>query len=100
MNNRIHPGLNTPFNPYERAGQARRPAAPEKIDPPSHGKEFTPSAPAKDAAPAANLTDAEQHLIEHYFPATSKLSLRLYGPGRSSLTLTPNAVGNRIDLKG
>ena len=47
-----------------------------------------------------DLTEAEQLLIDQYFPPSPQMNLRLYGPGKSTKTINPNAVGSRLDLRG
>jgi hypothetical protein len=39
-------------------------------------------------------------MINQYFPPSEQMTLRLYGPGLKSETLNPNAVGQRLDLRG
>jgi hypothetical protein len=39
-------------------------------------------------------------MINQYFPPSEQITLRLYGPSSKPETLNPNAVGQRLDLRG
>ena len=77
---------------------APRPADPAERPAPAAPQEPTRTHPstALRGDVAVPLTAAEQTMIERQFPASA--SMRLYGPGRTTQTVTPAAVGNRLDL--
>ena len=89
--------------PHHRLSAA---AAYERVSTPPAPPSARPAAPTADAAPAnaATATTAsalsadEQQMIDRYFPPQPKLALRLYGPGCEAQTVSPNAVGGRLDL--
>lgn len=60
------------------------------------------SAASKTAMPTAapGLNQAEQHMINRYFPASSEMTLRLYGPGGGNQSAHPAALGRHLDLQG
>lgn len=71
--------------------------APQKQD----GAAQSPSSAAtKDASLGADLSDAETKMIRNYFPESEQMKLRLYGPNRRAESVNPNAVGQRLDLRG
>ena len=84
---------------------AYRPAAPAPdVQQPAEVQQVqqTRQVEARQAvrAAAGDLTAAEQQMIDRYFPDSSAMTLRLYGPNRSAQNVNPNAVGGRLDLKG
>lgn len=63
------------------------------------------AAPARAAHTAgvtvrADLSAAEQQMIDRYFPPSETMSLRLYSPGQGARTLNPGRLGSRLDLQG
>lgn len=63
-------------------------------------QESTPAQrPAQPAAPAS-LSPAEAQHIQQQFPPSPALSMRLYGPQAAAQTVTPGALGSRLDLQG
>ncbi len=60
--------------------------------------ETKPTASASAPAPASDLSVAEQQMIDRYFPPKPEMTLRLYGPSREAQTVSPNALGGRLDL--
>lgn len=112
MNNRpisYPPNLSNPYL-NEGAGARKPPAAPAEgsekttnakaagnIPSPAKMPEATPQAAQ---AAAEGLSAAEQQMIDRYFPASSDLSMRLYGPGRNEQTINPGAVGRHLDVSG
>ncbi len=96
MSNRINSFLNGSIHPYRRTPPAREPVPAQKA----------PEAPKRAAArgteaavPGPPLSPEEQQMIAREFPPTPALSLRLYGPGAGSRTMTPRALGSRLDLR-
>ncbi|MEP0548541.1 MAG: hypothetical protein ABJF88_16520 [Rhodothermales bacterium] len=87
--------------PHHRLSAA---AAYERVQTPPAPSPARPAAPPADAAPAnaaaatSALSADEQQMIDRYFPPQPKLELRLYGPGREAQTVSPGAVGGRLDL--
>lgn len=51
-------------------------------------------------AAAPGLSTEEQQMIDRYFPASDKMSTRLYGPGQSARTLNPGRLGGLLDIQG
>lgn len=47
-----------------------------------------------------DLTVQEQQMIEERFPEDPELSMRLYGRGRGTETVTPDTVGGNLDVTG
>ena len=37
-------------------------------------------------------------MIDRYFPPKPEMTLRLYGPGREAQSVSPTALGGRLDL--
>ncbi len=95
MNNRINPYNSVPVQAY-RSQAATRPEAPTRSAQPPRTTEA--SSPQKAAT--GDLSGPERQMIARYFPASDALSLRLYGPDRGARTLTPTAVGARLDVQG
>ncbi len=62
------------------------------------------NAPAQTRAaqpPAqAGLSATEEQRIQQQFPPSPTLSMRLYGPQAHAQTVTPGALGGRLDLQG
>lgn len=46
------------------------------------------------------LQQDEQQMIARYFPGSSEMTMRLYGPGRGTQTVHPGALGRHLDLQG
>ena len=96
MSNRINPFLNGSIPPYQRTASARESApaqkAPEAPKPASARK-------TASAVPGPPLSPEEQQMIAREFPPRPDLSLRLYGPGSDRRTMTPRALGSRLDLR-
>lgn len=59
-----------------------------------------PSGTATPPSGAGGLEPAEQEMINHYFPTSRAMSMRLYGPNGQSHTVNPGALGTRMDLQG
>ncbi|MEM9665004.1 MAG: hypothetical protein AAF970_08730 [Bacteroidota bacterium] len=90
------------ISPYARATPVYQPGSPSA---PSQGLPAAPNAAAPTAAEAATprapgVDPAEQALIDAYFPAQSPASMKLYSPGPGSTTVTPGALGTRLDVTG
>lgn len=47
-----------------------------------------------------DLSEAEAGMIDHKFPESERMKLRLYGPGRDTSTVDPGSRGRRLDLQG
>lgn len=99
MNNRIGSYLNTQLQAYQRTQQAREAQAPSPTPASAPTGPVQAQQPAQPASPTA-LTKAEEQMIDRFFPPTPALSLRLYGPGRTTHNLNPGALGSRLDLRG
>jgi hypothetical protein len=69
--------------PAEQARETERPVA----------------AAPRDTA-GADLSADERSMIDRYFPASSEMTMRIYGPGRQSTSVNPAALGGRLDLRG
>ena len=96
MSNRINTFLNGSIHPY------RRTASPRESAPAQKASEAPKPATARNAAsavPGPPLSPEEQQMIAREFPPRPALSLRLYGPGSDSRTVTPRALGSRLDLR-
>lgn len=48
----------------------------------------------------SDLTTQEQQMIEENFPEDPELSMRLYGRGRDTTTVSSNNVGGNLDVTG
>lgn len=55
---------------------------------------------ASQAAPPRDVTPEEWAWIQHHFPPSEKVALRLYGPNRALQTLRPGGLGTQLDVKG
>lgn len=76
-------------------------AQPQDVRPRPEVQQAAPTrATAPSAAPANGLSQAEQQMIDRYFPPSPALTLRLYGANRSAQQVNPHAVGARLDLRG
>jgi len=76
---------------YQATSSVKRTAAPAVAAQPS-------TVGAQAAAPG--LEQDEQQMISRYFPASSEMSMRLYGPGRGAQSINPAALGRHLDLQG
>ena len=93
--------MSLPINPaLARAAyvpQSRPTAAPGAPAAPAP----TPASTAPAASRAADgLSASEQAMIDRYFPASPAMALRLYGPAGQAQTVTPPALGTRLDVRG
>ncbi len=80
----------SPLDLYRQVGARQTGAAqPQPFAQPQHV-----------AAQEAALSSAEQRHIQQQFPDAPGLSMRLYGPQASAHTVTPGALGGRLDLQG
>lgn len=90
-------GYNGRVNLYRQLEQLSE-TTPQKK---SGSEQSTEVRSASNAASlGADLSEAESKMIRNYFPESEQMQLRLYGPGRKSETVNPNAVGRRLDLRG
>jgi len=96
MNNGIS-GYDGRINAYRQMEQLSEPASHGKRQPPLEAK---PQQAAAAPSLGPDLSKAESRMIEQNFPASEQMTLRLYGPGLKSKSLNPNAVGQRLDLRG
>lgn len=64
------------------------------------GREAASTPPSKEASLGSDLSEAESRMIQDYFPESEQMKLRLYGPNRQAEAVNPNAVGQRLDLRG
>jgi hypothetical protein len=90
-------GLDGRINPYRQLDQLSEPAQHKKSQA-SQGTEPKDTASAPSLGP--DLSKAESRMINQYFPPSEQITLRLYGPSSKPETLNPNAVGQRLDLRG
>ncbi|WP_103029088.1 hypothetical protein [Salinibacter altiplanensis] len=75
-------------------------ASPEKSASPPEESSEAQRAPASPEASGDTLTTQEKTAIEENFPEDPELSMQLYGRGRESQTVNPNAVGGNLDVTG
>ncbi len=80
--------------------RAQTPAPPAQPRPAPATSAAEPTAEPKPGAAAQPhpLSGDEQRMIDRYFPPQPELALRLYGPGRDAQTVSPTALGGRLDL--
>ncbi len=91
---------------YNRIPPSSRPVLPHPIEPkapsetsrPREATASTPSSVREKIHP--ELSEAEDRMIRRYFPESPGMKLKLYGPGQHQRSIQPNALGQRIDLKG
>lgn len=95
MINPLHSLRTYAAQPTQRLQQPTAPEAPAQPQQPVRAEAAARPLPGDVNVP---LSAAEQTMIERQFPAAPALSMRLYGPSRTSQTVTPGAVGNRLDL--
>ena len=84
------------------ARPAGRPAVAPEAAPtaaPAAPAAAAPARPALRTAVAADLSADERGMIARYFPERPALALQLYGPS-GARAVTPEAVGQRLDLRG
>jgi hypothetical protein len=89
-----------PSNSYSRINAYRQASQPQEVQPRPEVAAARPPAAPQQARAANGLSQAEQQMIDRYFPASPGLSLRLYGADRSAQQVNPNGVGSRLDLRG
>lgn len=85
---------------YTRA-QTPPPIQPAEARPASEAKPAAPSGAERVSSESAQpyaLSADEQQMIDRYFPPQPEMALRLYGPGRDAQTVSPTALGGRLDL--
>ncbi|MEM1042277.1 MAG: hypothetical protein AAGI91_06555 [Bacteroidota bacterium] len=91
------PSQQTAAAAYTRVQTPPAQAAPPA--PPGEAKAATEAPPAAGTpARTGGLSIAEQQMIDRYFPPRPEMTLRLYGPGREAQTVSPGALGGRLDL--
>lgn len=98
MSNRINPYQTSHLSLYQRVASqdaVRTPAGEAARRP-----EVSSPAPAQPSADARGLTATEQQAIDRYFPASEKMTLRVYGADRQSQAINPGALGTRLDISG
>ncbi len=91
MHNRIQP-FSRPVFPQQVA-----PTKPTEVSRPT---ESPPTAASSREKIHPELSEAEDRMIRRYFPESPGMKLKLYGPGRNSRSIQPQALGQRIDLRG
>ncbi len=96
----IQSAANRPVGLYQRLQRTTAPQAPRAPEANPTPQQAAPAAPANAAQSTAKLTAAEQHMIDSYFPASPKLTLRLYGPAQQAASASPATLGSRLDLRG
>lgn len=80
-------------------GPEKSASGPEKSSEPQQAQQ-APDAATTQEASEDSLTTQERKAIEENFPDDPELSMRLYGRGRDSQTVNPNAVGGNLDVTG
>lgn len=98
MSNPIRSYSQTPLQAYGPAPQPPTPASGAR--PAQTAEPAQPARPAAPQAEARSLSAAEQQMIDRFFPAEPRMTLKLYGPGRGAHTVDPTALGTRLDLSG
>ncbi|NNF59049.1 MAG: hypothetical protein HKN04_12515 [Rhodothermaceae bacterium] len=83
---------------YTRAQTPSVPTAPTAPAEAKPSAEAKSTASASEPAQPSDLSVDEQQMIDRYFPPKPEMTLRLYGPGREAQTVSPNALGGRLDL--
>jgi hypothetical protein len=86
--------MSTPIQPYRTGAAAYAAGSREARPQPDRTGAFS-----RPAAPDG-LSPSESQMIEKVFPESPAITLRLYGPGRSSTELNPASLGGRLDLRG
>ncbi len=100
------------FNLYQRIQDGRStpspssPSQPDRVQrnaettPPSSAQEMQemPARPATGQTPS--LSQAEEAMIQREFPTNKDLSMRLYGPNRSTQNVAPDTLGRNLDVRG
>ncbi len=89
-------GYNGRIHPYRQMEQRSETA------PPRPNSALPPDEPSRIAAPSygADLSESESKMIHQNFPPTEQMTLRLYGPGSGTETVSPNGIGRRLDVRG
>lgn len=93
-----------PADAYQRVQQAQEARQPNRAEAPEAAPESKPAAkpeaarttPQTASADAA-LSHDEAAMIDRYFPAEPKTTLRLYGRSGAH-TVQPSSLGSRLDL--
>lgn len=104
MSNNIGSFHSGRFNPYQRINtpaeqtpETNAPAPSEKTD--SARPTNAPDAP-EAASATQELSAAEREMIQRKFPQDPDLSMRLYGPNRSTQKVNPGVLGQNLDVSG
>ncbi|RMH55110.1 MAG: hypothetical protein D6685_14240 [Bacteroidetes bacterium] len=97
--------MNPRIQPYHRSVLPYTPATPrpDAADRTTARPDAAGPAGPATATPAPDvptpLSAEEQAMIDRYFPASPTMAMRIYGRGQQSQTITPTALGNRLDLR-
>ena len=96
------PGQFNPYNRVQNGSSATPPSAPEdsrvQQTPETEKTSSVQKSQAADGAP--ELSKAEAAMIQREFPTNSDLSMRLYGPNRSTQNVAPDTLGHNLDVRG
>ncbi len=98
MSNRILSFLPPSIQPYLRTKAPREPRSTPPVEVPAPPAKV-PTRESTAPVPGPPLSPEEHRMIAREFPQRPELSLRLYGPGSDSRTVTPKALGGRLDLR-
>jgi len=99
------------ITPTHAAGQAAYTGDATSSQGPSESSSPSQSAEAKQARAPSNdgsaekpaddpLTTEERKAIKENFPEDPELSMRLYGRGRGTETVSPGGLGENLDITG
>ena len=104
MSNNIGSFHSGRFNPYQRINTPSDGASNPTAPTPPEQTEATQSTQAPDAPESAasmqELSAAEREMIQKKFPQDPDLSMRLYGPNRSTQQVNPGVLGQNLDVSG
>ncbi len=104
MSNNIGSFHSGRFNPYQRintpAGQTPETNAPAPSESTDTAEAARKSEAPESAASMQELSAAEREMIQRNFPQDPDLSMRLYGPNRSTETVNPGVLGQNLDVSG
>lgn len=106
MSNNIGSFHSGRFNPYQRINTPSENTSDKAPTPPdqTEAAQSTEAAKKPDAPESAasvqELSAAEREMIQQKFPQDPDLSMRLYGPNRSTQQVNPGVLGQNLDVSG
>lgn len=87
--------------PYRTSSGPERSSSSPKTRPSTEAKSSASlSQAAKRPDLGENLSAAEEQMIHKQFPPSPETTMRIYGRDRGEQKLQPDALGQRLDIRG